>query len=113
MDKWDDQINAFRLFSSNDKLLPMLTMVSSFVCEAAVCKVVAAKRTCPQAPYVSRLTYFILCKVSQLPQEHLHNKGTILSSLNPENVIACSLPPNNISFVYNVFTTIIPNQLHK
>lgn len=38
----DDQINTFRLVSSNDKLLLMLTMASSFLCKAAVCKAVTA-----------------------------------------------------------------------
>lgn len=38
----DDQINTFRLFSSNDKLLPMLTMVPASLCKAAVCKAVEA-----------------------------------------------------------------------
>lgn len=37
---------------------------------------------------VSVMTYFILWKVSQLPQESLHNKGATLSSLAAENVIA-------------------------
>lgn len=38
----DDQINTRGLFSSNDKLLPLLTMVPSTLCEAAVCKAAAA-----------------------------------------------------------------------
>lgn len=110
----DDQIKPLQaVFSSNDRLLLPLTTVPSCLCEAAVCNAVAAKRTCPQAPDVSRLTYFVLWKVSQLPQEPLHNKDTILSSLDSENVIACSSLPNDISFVYNVFTTLISNQHQK
>lgn len=38
----DDQINSSRLFSSNDKLLPLLTMVPSSLREAAVCEAAAA-----------------------------------------------------------------------
>lgn len=77
----NDQVNSLRLFSAKGRLLLLLTTAVSSLWKAAVCKTVAAQGTCPQAPYVSRLTYFILCKVPQLPPEPLYNKDTILSSL--------------------------------
>ena len=38
----DDQISSSGLFPSNDKLLPMLTVVPSRLCRAAVCDAAAA-----------------------------------------------------------------------
>lgn len=58
------------------------------------------------------MTYFILSKVLQLPQESLDNKDTTLSSLAAEKCHS-SLHPNDISFVYSVFTAIAPNEQHK